>query len=142
LFDAATGNLLHTLVNPTPGAGDVFGVSVALSGNHVLIGSSADDEGASNSGAIHLFDTTTGDWVQTIVNPTPGVGDLFGNAVAIDGNTAIVGAFGDDDGGANTGAAHIFDAPSSSARVPEPSSVLGLAAICFGFLKQGNRKQA
>lgn len=138
LFDAATGNLLHTLVNPTPGTMDVFGVSVAMSGNNVLVSASADDEGGSNSGAVHLFDATTGNWVQTIVNPTPGEGDLFGNAVAIDGNTAIVGAFGDDDGGANTGAAHVFRA-EDSASVPEPGSVLGLVAIGLGFLTYSRR---
>jgi FG-GAP repeat len=141
LFDAATGNLLQTLVNPTPANGDVFGVSLALSGNNVLIGSSADDEGGDNSGAVHLFDATTGDWVQTIVNPTPGEGDLFGNAVAIDGNLAIVGAFGDDDGGANTGAAHLFQA-KASATVPESSVVLGLVAISFGFVKRVNRNRS
>jgi FG-GAP repeat len=142
LFDAMTGNLLHTLVNPTPGAGDVFGVSVALSGDNILIGSSADDEGGSNSGAVHLFDAATGNWMQTVVNPTPGVGDLFGNAVAIDGNSAIVGAFGDDDGGANTGAAHVFRASQSSATVPEPSALLGLGAIGFGLLTLGSRKRS
>lgn len=141
VFDATTGDLMQTIANPTPDAGDVFGVSLGLSGDRILIGSSADDEGGSNSGAVHIFDTSNGKWMETIANPTPQEGDLFGNAVAIDGNSAIVGAFGDDDGGANTGAAYVFRTGESSASVPEPSAVLGLGAIGFCFLKRVSRKR-
>jgi len=140
LFDAETGNLRHTFANPTPDSWDVFGVSLALSGDNVLVAASADDEGGDNSGVVHLFDAATGNWVQTIANPTPAEGDLFGNAVAIDGNRAIIGAYGDDDGGANTGAAHIFETRSNSTTIPEPSSLLGLAAIGFGFFKLGSKR--
>ena len=37
-------------------------------------------------------------------------GDWFGWAVAISGDTAIVGAYQDDDAGSNSGAAYIFGA--------------------------------
>ncbi len=36
--------------------------------------------------------------------------DQFGNSVAISGATAIVGAYFDDDNGANSGSAYLFDA--------------------------------
>ena len=45
VFDAATGNLLRTLNNPTPEASDYFGYSVALSGNLMIVGAYSDDTG-------------------------------------------------------------------------------------------------
>jgi FG-GAP repeat len=144
LFDATTGERLHTFSNPTPGVGDVFGVSVALKGNNVLIGASADDEGAENSGAAYLFDVVTGELVQTFLNPTPALGDLFGNAVALSKKKVLIGAFGDDDKGANKGAAYLFQTTDShlksaaSDRVPEPSTLLGVAIA--GLSMMGLRK--
>ena len=46
LFDATTGALLQTFLNPTPEANDFFGISVSISGNNVLVGASIDDTGA------------------------------------------------------------------------------------------------
>ena len=51
LFDADTGSLLHTFLNPTPAEGDAFGGSIAISGDKVLIGAWGDDTRAENSGA-------------------------------------------------------------------------------------------
>ena len=44
-----------------------------------------------------------------LVAPDGAAGDLFGNAVSISGTTAVVGSLGDDDGGADSGSAHVFD---------------------------------
>ncbi len=35
-------------------------------------------------------------------------GDLFGQSVSVDGDTAVMGAFRDDDGGAESGSAYVF----------------------------------
>jgi FG-GAP repeat len=109
LFDAGTGKQLQTFANPTPESGDMFGVSVAISGNQVLIGASGDNTGAANSGATYLFDATTGNLSATFTNPTVAEGDLFGNAVDIDRGNVVIGAIGDDEKGANTGAAYVYD---------------------------------
>ncbi len=37
---------------------------------------------------------------------------MFGHSSAISGNTAFVGAFGDDDGGSSSGSAYIFSTPA------------------------------
>ena len=42
-------------------------------------------------------------------------GDGFGISVAVDGNTAVVGAYKDDDAGADSGSAHVFTRSSSTA---------------------------
>jgi len=55
LFDALTGNLLRTFNDPTVTATDVFGRSVALDGNNVLIGAPGDDTLGVEVGQAHLF---------------------------------------------------------------------------------------
>ena len=57
LFDAVTGQLLQTFLNPTPDAGDRFGVGMLppqrQSGHW---GSLDDDAGAVDAGAVYVFD--------------------------------------------------------------------------------------
>ncbi len=114
VFNATTGALVATLANPTPASGDSFGVVVAISGNTVVVGASADDTGATNSGQAYLFTATTGELLTTLTNPTPGEGDFFGRAVAISGNTAVVGAYGDDAGAEESGRVYTFDATNGA----------------------------
>ncbi len=91
-FDATTGNLLHALANPAPAALDNFGNSVAVSGNTVVVGAYQDDTGATDAGAVYLFDATTGSLLHKLTEPTPAPGNYFGFSVAISGNTVVVGA--------------------------------------------------
>jgi hypothetical protein len=114
LFDAATGALLQTFVNPTPAVNDRFGRRVALSDGQALIGAHVDDAGATNSGVAHLFDAATGALLQTIVNPTAAVNDRFGFSVALSGGQALIGAIDDDEGAEDSGAAHLFDAATGA----------------------------
>ena len=100
----------RTFDDPTPTVGDLFGRSVAISGNRVLIGASDDSTNGFFVGQAHLFDATTGMLLHTFDDPTPGGTDAFGNSVAISGNRVVVGAFADDTMGLNIGQAHIFDA--------------------------------
>ena len=111
MFDAATGELLRTFLNPSPAAGEQFGYSVAAVGDKVLIGADmADDEtGIAKAGAAYLFDADTGELLQTFHNPTPQTGDHFGYfAAAVEGNV-LVGAYADDTVGPDAGAAYLFD---------------------------------
>jgi outer membrane protein assembly factor BamB len=111
LFDATTGTLLQTFLNPTPADYDRFGDSVALVGNNVLIGAPEDDDiGIENSGAAYLFDATTGTLLQSFFNPTPGRFDEFGFSVALADNQLLIGSRFDNDGGINSGAAYLFRA--------------------------------
>ena len=110
LFDV--DNLLHTITNPTPADNDWFGHPVALDGDKALVGAYFDDTGAVNSGAVHLFDVNSGNLLNIITNPTPAASDYFGYSVALDGDKALVGAYGDDTGAVDTGAAYLFDVNS------------------------------
>lgn len=110
LFDARTGKLLHSLRNPTPGEGDGFGSSVAISGGRALIGADGDDASGYHSGAAYLFDANTGKLLHTLLNPTLKKGGFFGLSVAMFGDTVLITAPDEYTGGKNSGAAYIFDA--------------------------------
>ncbi len=112
LFDGITGTLLKTFLSPTPDASDLFGTSVAAVGNNVLIGADGDDTGANDAGAAYLFDSTTGNLLETFLNPTPAADDIFGQSVAALGNNVLVGAPLDDTGAPNAGAVYLFDGSS------------------------------
>lgn len=109
LFDGSTGNLLCTFLNPTPTDGDLFGCRVAALGNNVLVSDPDDVVGSIETGAVYLFDGSTGALLRTFHNPTPAEGDRFGISIAAVGNNVLIGADCDDTGASDAGAAYLFD---------------------------------
>ena len=122
IFNVTTGALLYTLNNPnaySTSASDTFGYSVAISGNYAIVGAIyEDDAGGGSSGKAYIFNVTTGALLHTLNNPnaySTSANDQFGKSVAISGNYAIVGAWGEDDagdpryGGSASGKAYIFN---------------------------------
>jgi len=93
-------------------ANDKFGdgQSIAIDGNYSVIGAEADDDNGDSSGSAYIFYKDGLSWSQQKkLLPSDGAAtDLFGSAVAISGNYAVVGAYQDDDGGGNSGSAYIF----------------------------------
>lgn len=98
---------------------DRLGYSVDISGNFAIVGCYGDDFGPSNPnmGSAYIFEKTgIEDWtfVQKIYNSDQDDYDRFGWSVAIDGDMAVVGAYGEDEDAsdANTrskaGSAYIF----------------------------------
>ncbi len=140
LFDTTTGNLLQTFNKPTPEDGDNFGNSVSLSGTSALIGAPGDDTGATGAGSAYLFDTTTGNLLQTFNNPTPQINDQFGASVSLSGTSALIGAIGDDTGAANAGSVYLYEPVPQT--VPEPSfTILGTGVVlgALPVLKKGKK---
>jgi hypothetical protein len=99
-----------TLYSPNADISYAFGNSVAIDGNSLLVGEMYHDGAASNSGAAFLFKRTCGSWSQgqKCQDPLGAVNDYFGRSVEIDGQTAIAGAYRDDQGQTDSGAAYIF----------------------------------
>jgi len=91
-------------------AGDNFGISVAVSGNTAVIGAYLDDDGGTNSGAAYVFTRSGTTWNQQakLTASDAAADDWFGYSVAVSGDTAVIGADGDDDGGNSSGAAYVF----------------------------------
>ena len=92
--------------------GDVFGISVAISGNTILVGADLNEEKGFNAGAAYVFTRSGGNWTQQAkLTANDGAeGDLFGVRVALEDNTALISARRDDDNimGIDSGSAYIF----------------------------------
>lgn len=94
-------------------AGDRFGSAVSISGDTIIVGAQGEDSNATGingnqsdnsvgvtnqttAGAAYIFSRSGGAWTQQAYvkasNTDPEWGDNFGIAVAISGNTAVVGA--------------------------------------------------
>jgi hypothetical protein len=86
-----------------------FGWSVAVSGNRILVGATGD---FALSGAAYVFDydAASHTWTQSAKLTSPAAFDPinpggFGNSVSLKGDSAVVGAYGEDQA---TGAAYLF----------------------------------
>ncbi len=90
-------------------AGDHFGFSVAVSGDTILIGAYRDDDNGFDSGSAYVFHYDGAQWVeQAKLLASDGASqDKFGEAVAVSGDTAVIGAPGDDDNGPDSGAVYV-----------------------------------
>jgi FG-GAP repeat protein len=84
--------------NDQAAAGDFFDVPMAISGDTLVIGATGADAAAANKGSVRVFVRKGGVWTeQQMLVPNDGAaGDGFGGAVAIQGNTIVVGASGVD----------------------------------------------
>ncbi len=93
--------------------GDLFGISVAISGNTILVGADLHDEKAENAGAVYVYVLDGNKWKQEakLLASDGGKTDIFGVRVAISGNTALISARRDDiEGiGVDAGSAYIFE---------------------------------
>lgn len=96
--------------------GDFFGVSVAVSGDTVIIGANGDDDicpidTLCESGSAYVFEKVAGVWTQTtkLTAADGAADDEFGISVAVSGDTAVIGAVYDDDQGNNSGSAYVFE---------------------------------
>ena len=93
-------------------AGDEFGWAVALSGSTALVGAPFEDKVfTTDQGAAYVFTRSGGSWSQEtrLMAGDGAADDRFGNAVALDGDTALVGAYlADINGNNNQGAGYIF----------------------------------
>tara|TARA_R110000737_G_scaffold251825_3_gene261326 strand:+ start:20474 stop:21904 length:1431 start_codon:yes stop_codon:yes gene_type:complete len=89
--------------------GDVFGVSVAISGTTLIVGAGEDNGSGNDTGCAYLFDSSTGTELFRLTASVVSEGGKFGASVGVSGTTAIVGAAGNSELGHRFGAAYLFD---------------------------------
>ncbi|AFM27769.1 FG-GAP repeat protein [Desulfomonile tiedjei] len=96
LFHLENGSWVEVqkLIAPDSGRGDLFGASVSLQGNHLIVGAAYNDQIDSNAGAVYLYRLDSGmcSLEQKLVASDGSLGDCFGSSVSIFGDYAIVGA--------------------------------------------------
>ena len=92
--------------------GDVFGISIAFSGDTIVIGADLNDEKALNAGAVYVFTRSGSSWSQQakLTAADGAETDIFGVRVALSGDTVLISARRDDDDvmGIDAGSAYIF----------------------------------
>ncbi|MBP46992.1 MAG: hypothetical protein CMH53_03555, partial [Myxococcales bacterium] len=100
------------LVAKDGAASDYFGYSVAISGKRVVVGAYGDDDKGASLGSAYVYERqANGTWTQAtkLVAKNGAAGDDFGRSVAISGDRIVVGAYGDDDKGSNSGSAYVYE---------------------------------
>ena len=98
------------LLATSGGPYDFFGISVSVNGDTALVGAIGDYGTASNSGSAYVFVRSGTTWTQqqNFVASDGAADDKFGFSVSLSGDTALVGAYGDDDNGGWSGSAYVF----------------------------------
>jgi hypothetical protein len=96
--------------------GDLFGASVAISGDTVVVGAPEDDVGANfNQGSVYVFVKRAAGWASMTQTAKLTASDRavrLGFSIAIAGDTVVAGApF--DSGGAHQGSAYVFVKPAA-----------------------------
>ncbi len=91
-------------------SGDLFGTSVSIYGDTVVVGAHARDDNGTTSGAAYVYTDTGTSWSQIfkLLASDGEVGDRLGYSVNISGNSVIIGAYGDDDNGDASGSAYVY----------------------------------
>ncbi|MBN1543133.1 FG-GAP repeat protein, partial [candidate division KSB1 bacterium] len=94
-------------------SGDEFGYAVDIFGDYIIVGASRDDVGVTDAGSAYIFYHNGSSWVEQakLTADTQAANDFFGESVAIDGTTAVVGAIQKD---GKIGAAYVFVRSGSS----------------------------
>ena len=118
--DATSWTQAAKLTADDGAASDYFGISVAISDGTIVVGAYNDDDKGSNSGSAYVFeksdssDATSWTQVVKLTAKDGAANDKFGFSVAISDGTIVVGAYGDDDKGPNSGSAYVFEKSDSS----------------------------
>jgi hypothetical protein len=123
LFDIETNTMTFKLLPPLLKKGSVFGFAVDIHNTVAVVGDRRNDDAASDAGAAHLFDTTTGAILATVTAPDANEDDRFGWRVAIHNDRLIACANRADIGGqAQIGAAYLYD-------IADPTDPIFLAKL-------------
>jgi len=117
-IDAVTGDTLLTIANPNEGGlanidSNAYGTSIAINDDYTLVGAPTEnDELEEKSGSVFVYDTTTGDLLVRLENPSPygtHYYDHFGWSVALSDSYAVCSAYREDDiDGSSSGKVYVY----------------------------------
>lgn len=112
VFSRGKGGWTQTAkISPGDGAaGDFFGYSVAISGETIVVGAPFDDDGGTDRGSAYVYVLDNGVWIEQLkLHPADGAAfDSFGISVAVDGDSALIGARNHGGMAASAGAGYVF----------------------------------
>ncbi|HEV7763589.1 MAG TPA: Ig-like domain repeat protein [Thermoanaerobaculia bacterium] len=109
--DGTTWTHQARLTVPDGKTDDYFGAAVSVSGDTILVGAWSDDNAGSSPGSAYVFVRSGTTWTQqTQLTATGTSGNVYyGWSVALSGDTAVVGAYGNTTPtGARAGTAYVY----------------------------------
>ncbi len=106
----ATWTEQQKLVASDAAAGNLFGLSVSVSGDTAMVGAFKRDEGATpRAGAVYVYERAGTSWTQQdILLASDIASSELGVSVAVDGDRAIFGAWQDGAAATDAGSAYVF----------------------------------
>lgn len=147
VFDVTSGNQLNYIVPNDAHDRDNFGISVSIDNGIAIIGAHQDDINGFNSGSMYIYNAVSGSEINKLDASDGDILDIYGNAVAIEGNFAVVAAKDDDDNGSSSGSAYVYSSTTLDITenklntwsiYPNPSS--GNLTVDFGMNLPNNPK--
>ncbi len=122
---------LDKLTASDAAAGDTFGRYVSLSGDRALVGAAGDDNAGFFSGAAYVFEKQGALWVETakLTASDAAADDRFGWRISLSGDTALVGAYLDDDAGTDSGSAYVLSVSGPCLTGPTPGVVAAVNTV-------------
>ena len=138
-MNTKTGNVL-TLISPNTQASGDFGASVAISGSTVVVGAPFETSfGKANAGNSYTFKASTGALLKVLSSPNPESNGFFGDAVAVSGNSIVVGAPHETvSSNINAGHVYVFNAQNSLVKLLVSPSPLSGAQFGHSVAVGGN----
>ena len=101
IFDL-NGNELAKITPSEDTLNDQFGVSVVVGNGRIVVGASQEDTGATNSGAVYIFDLDGNELAKIKASDGQFVSKAFGTSVDVGNGKIVVGS---------NGASYIYDTP-------------------------------
>ena len=109
-LDGEEWSLYQTMTPLTHSEGDLFGFSVDIHGDWILIGAYGSDDGGDSSGAAYFFSAQAERWTQQhkLVAPDAEAEHYFGYSLNLSDTWAIVSAYNDSEKNSGAGAAYLY----------------------------------
>ena len=86
----------------------MFGRRIAIGNNKIAVAAWRDSYNGNASGSVYVYDLDGTNEVK--ISASDGApSDSFGVSVAIGDNKIVVGAWGDDDNGSDSGSVYVYD---------------------------------
>ncbi len=115
LFDISKKAQVAKLLPIDGNRNDFFGYAVGIHENIVTVGAILNATNGEHSGAVYMFNSTTGQQTNKLVTCDRSENDLFGYAISMNEQFIAVSAIQNDDLGFDAGAAYLFDLTSCRA---------------------------
>lgn len=126
------------LISFQPGSLDYFGSKVDIQGDRAIV--SAPNRNAlvgsfdySDVGMVAVFDKNGNNWDSTtmLFAPDLNAADFFGIDISLSGDRILVGSYKDDDGGAESGSAYIFDYDTNTSSWNSGTKITAPDAVAY-----------